>query len=186
MERWFEILLKMAEKYAELRLYGARCDNRGCSEGRFSEKDMKYESDHIRFRRAMEIINFYLQPQNLKNLNISSLSGNLVETEKDALYLINFAKDNIEGASSIIEPSHSAHGKIFFIRKIRFDNWVLKQRPVLITELKNSGYVPFNDEKDSLERRIAGTTNQINIDFFTEELAKVDLDKPWKQALKFY
>jgi len=122
------------ERYAELRLYYGLCSSDGCGEGRFSP-EKKDQWSVSRLTRAIKTIERYFQPDYDWGFNLGSWE-HIVHDETEAKTLIQFAEKNIRGASGLIEPVESMHGRIAFWRKIRFAGWTEEQREELVQELK--------------------------------------------------
>lgn len=176
----------MKEKYAELKLYYGLCQSDGCGEGEFlPTREDNYSV--TRFTRAMRTVQRYLQPDNEWGLHFGSWER-IVRNEDEAKTLIQFAEQNIRGASGLIELVDSMHGKIAFWRKIHFAGWKKAQQEELLRELKKSGYIPRDETKERLENQL---TSGDKLDEYwnkviEEDLKKLDPDGPWKEALKFF
>jgi hypothetical protein len=177
----------MTEKYAELKLYYGLCQSDGCGEGRFLP-DRKDNWSANRFNRAMQTVTRYLQPDYEWGLHFGSWE-HIVRSEVEAKTLIQFAEQNIQGASGLVELVDSMHGKIAFWRKIHFTGWTKYQQEELLQELKKSGYNPVDEHKERLERDLKPENSELNRHWnqlIQEELKRLNPDKPWKQALKFF
>jgi len=176
----------MAEKYAELELYYDLCNSDGCGEGRFlPNSESEYSVN--RFNRAMRTVERYL----LKNCDYGLRLGypRFVRDEDEAKTLIQFSEQNIKGASSLIELVDCMHGEIAFERKIYFESWVKSQQKELLQELKKSGYVPRDEQRERLEMGLApGETLEDKYwnELVEADIKKLDPNRPWKEALKFF
>lgn len=71
------------------------------------------------------------------------------------------------------------HGNIGFHHRLYFPDKGEKNVPLLIKVLKQSGYVPKNEEEAQVRRFYENQAEKLE-----KELAKLDQDKPWKDALE--
>jgi len=157
-------------KYAELKLYFGYVPGSLLREGVFVNPP---PNDYLKeaYFRAMNYVQRRLIPGYLESVNLGF--EKLVKTPQDAEELIEYAEDNIEGASRRIELVDYMHGMIRFYRKIHFEGWCENRKDELVGLLKKS------EIKPEINRWwIEGLT-----DLKHKEQAE---DKAWNAGLKFY
>lgn len=127
----------MRKANVELTLYSAHCHADGCSEGPFDPNAIDKHSSE-RYMKAMETVQKYVG-LGRDFFEIKDFEG-FVQNDEEAQKLIDFAENNIPGATGITELVKSYHERLFFRRKIRFEG---ENDPgKILQEIKKSGYIP--------------------------------------------
>ena len=162
--------------YAELELYFGLVNSGRLGEGIF---DSNSTDRYSKERYISELKWVYEQ---VETGRVELGWDPFVQSEEEAKLLIDFSRKNISGAEGLIRLTDSMHGKTRFWRILKFNNWNEKQKNNLISKLKESGYTPRNEEleKVTLFRDLYSSKK------FQERLSQIDMDKPWKENLKFF
>jgi len=156
--------MKKSQNYAELNLYFAFVQNMGIGEGKFNPDDNSSWTKN-RFYKAMERVRNSLNP-NFDYLFHNITQKMFVSCEEEAKKVINFSEKNITGAYGKIELIDSLHGRVRFLRQIRFEDWGKNEVNDLVEMLKLSN---VDSEYNALE--------------YNEEGNKFS---GWKSILEFY
>ncbi len=147
---------------AQLILYSAMCSSQGLSEGTFLYNDPLFLNDitvraaqNRRYSKGLDIVKKNIKHRNLglpaigylRSIQIynSFFLGDLLNITKDedvALQLIDYAKENIKGASDGLRLLTCSDGMIKYTRNIWFEGWGEQRKDELIDLLRQSGHVP--------------------------------------------
>lgn len=161
--------------FAKFRLYFGIVSARGLGEGEFYLDKNEYQNK--RYKEELENIQEILS----RTWGLRIGRDSFVKSEEEAKFLIEFSEKNIFGTSSLIQLVDSMHGNTRFWRNILFNGWNKPQEQELIDELKKSGYQPKNEEVENLKQ----FSKFYEPEEFQEKLSQIDLNKPWRNALKF-
>jgi len=137
------------KKYAELMLYMGRCDNHGFGEGKFDEN----ARDKYSRERYISVIQYVRREidrvaRREEHAFLDYGYFRVVKDEIEARRLIEYVKEHIPEAEEAIELVDSMHGKIRFLRKIRFGGASKKDRQRLIDIINKSGMGPIKDPEE--------------------------------------
>ena len=172
---------KMIQQYADLTLYFGRCNADGRGEGRF-DANAKDDWSRRRYMHAMENVQRYLSPG--WGYGLTVVGGYLVSSEQEALTLIQHAETNIPNSHALVELVDSMHGDIRFFRKIRFNGAVESQRDELIRQMKKTGYVPKDPERERLAHALGGIYSGEKLEAVLNGKG-IGPEKMWNKALEF-
>lgn len=171
----------MTENYAELELYHAICSGATLTEGKFVwDSDDEYRKRE--WFSALDKIRKYLDPNDWRHKSLTISYDSLVESEQEALKLIDFVENTFEGAQGLIVPRDKIHGVLRFFRRIKIPGFVENQRTELTDKLKESGISP-NSYGLRNAKYILRSLGESESGLAT---LKEKEREAWKNALKFY
>lgn len=135
----------MTERYAELMLYMGLCNNHGFGEGKFS-KNLNDNYSKKRYMGAVQHVRKIIDLGATREEYVPSLEYGyfkIVEDETEAKKLIEYCQQNIPSAEEVIELLDSMHGKIRFLRNIKFNGATQQDKSKLIEVINKSGIGPI-------------------------------------------
>ncbi len=158
--------------HAILTLYFGLVPSVGGGEGRFGKGGWDPDSDNQRvkdfFFVCMNHAKEYIEP-GLHKYGFSVGYDPLTQTREEAESLVGYSQKNIDSAEAIIELVDQMHGTLRLFRRIRFNGWLQERESELIEKLKSSGH--------DVSHRIP---------IWERDKSNYNLDKIWKEDLKFY
>lgn len=172
----------MGIPYAKLTLYFGLCDSDGCLEEKYylPKNDWDFSRRYI---KAFSVVERNLNSKMFGNIQVGR--NPLIRSEDDAKKAIEFYSKTIPQMSELTELVDCGHGQIRFFRRLKFNGWAKKNEKELIKELREFNYNPPYYEKEWREKELKKNCSNVWKKIVQEELAKLDLDKPWKDALEF-
>lgn len=175
--------------HAILTLYLGLVESVGQGEGRFGEGGWDPNSSNQRvkdfFYACMKSAKEYIEP-GLHKGGFRMGYSPLTPTREEAESLVEYSRRNISGSEGIIQLVDQMHGKLRFLRQIRFNRWQQESEDELIKQLKRSGFSPENDSPIREYKLFRDDCDsQEGKDFWQTEIDEL-ADEPWKRALEFY